>query len=336
MNTRQLGRNGPQVSVIAFGAWPIGGGLGSVPEAQGIAAVHAALDAGMTFIDTAEGYLTSESVVGKAIKDRRHEAFLATKLSGDDHSATHITAALENSLRALSADYIDLYQLHSPQPQWPIADTMANLVRLQDDGKIRHIGVSNFSPEQTQEAMQHAAVQSSQPRYNLMWRNLEDDVLPYCLQNGIGVIPHSVLCKGILAGKHKPGHQIRARRRAAALQFLSRRYVSADARRSPAARRLGARPRPRHSAARNRLGIGEPCRIRRASWRKIARAGAAQRPRRRLAAHARRPRRNRNPNGRLPNALGQRRLGGALTCARIHFRLQSHHRPLLPYCANLL
>ena len=207
MNTRQLGRNGPKVSVIAFGAWPIGGGLGSVPEAQGIAAVHAALDAGMTFIDTAEGYLTSESVVGKAIKSRRHEAFLATKLSGDDHSAAHITTALENSLRALNTDYVDLYQLHSPQPQWPIADTMANLVRLQDDGKIRHIGVSNFSPEQTQDAMQYAAIQSSQPRYNLMWRNLEDDVLLYCLQNGIGVIPHSVLCKGILAGKHKPGHQ---------------------------------------------------------------------------------------------------------------------------------
>ena len=210
MNTRQLGRNGPQVSAIGFGAWPIGGGLGNVPEQDGIAAVHAALDAGMTFIDTAEGYQTSESVVGKAIKGRRDEVFLATKVSGDDHSAAHINGAIDASLRTLSTDYIDLYQLHSPQPRWHIADTMASLTRLRDAGKIRYIGVSNFSPEQTAEAMQYAPIHSSQPRYNLMWRNLEDDVLPFCLRNGIGVIPHSVLCKGVLGGKHKPGHKFAA------------------------------------------------------------------------------------------------------------------------------
>ena len=207
MDKRQLGTNGPLVSVIAFGAWPIGGGLGSVPEEQGIAAVKAALEVGMTFIDTAEGYQSSETVVGKAIRGRRDEVFLATKLSGSDHSAERMTNAIETSLRTLGADYIDLYQLHSPSPEWPIADTMANLVRLRDTGKIRYIGVSNFSPEQTQEAMQYAAIHSSQPRYNMMWRDLEDDVLPYCLKNGIGVIPHSVLCKGVLGGKHKPGHR---------------------------------------------------------------------------------------------------------------------------------
>lgn len=207
MDKRELGRNGPQVSVIAFGAWPIGGGLGNVPEEQGIAAVRAALDVGMTFIDTAEGYQTSESVVGEAIKGRRDEVFLATKVSGNDHSAVHIASAIEASLRALGTDYIDLYQLHSPAPQWPIDETMENLVRLRDSGKICYIGVSNFSPEQTEEAMRYSTIHSSQPRYNLMWRNLEDDVLPFCLDNGIGVIPHSVLSKGILAGKHKPGHR---------------------------------------------------------------------------------------------------------------------------------
>ena len=207
MEKRELGRNGPDVSVIGFGAWPIGGGLGNVPEEQGIAAVEAAIETGMTFIDTAEGYQTSESVVGKAIRGRRDEVFLATKLSGSDHSAEHMTSAIETSLRALGADYIDLYQLHSPSPAWPIADTMENLVRLRDAGKIRYIGVSNFSPEQTEEAMQYATIHSSQPRYNMMWRELEDDVLPYCLENGIGVIPHSVLSKGVLGGKHKPGHR---------------------------------------------------------------------------------------------------------------------------------
>lgn len=207
MNKRQLGKDGPLVSAIAFGAWPIGGGLGNVPEQDGIAAVEAALAVGMTFIDTAEGYQTSETVVGKAIEGRRDEVFLATKLSGSDHSAQHMASAIDNSLRTLGTDYIDLYQLHSPSPAWPIADTMENLVRLRDMGKIRYIGVSNFSPEQTREAMQYAAIHSSQPRYNMMWRNLEDDVLPFCLQNGIGVIPHSVLSKGVLGGKHKPGHQ---------------------------------------------------------------------------------------------------------------------------------
>ena len=207
MDKRQLGRNGPHVSVIAFGAWPIGGGLGNVPEEQGIAAVRAALEVGMTFIDTAEGYQSSETVVGKAIEGRRDDVFLATKLSGSDHSPEHMTSALETSLRTLGADYIDLYQLHSPSAQWPIADTMENLARLRDAGKIRYIGVSNFSAGQTQEAMQYATIHSSQPRYNLMWRNLEDDVISHCLRNSIGVIPHSVLCKGVLGGKHKPGHR---------------------------------------------------------------------------------------------------------------------------------
>ena len=207
MDTRMLGKDGPRVSIICFGAWPIGGGLGSVPEEQSIAAVHAALDAGMTFIDTAEGYQTSESVLGRALKGRRHQAFLATKLTGSDHSVEHMNLAVENSLRTLGTDYIDLYQLHSPQPQWPIAGTMAGLMRLRELGKIRYIGVSNFSPEQTKEAMSFGPVHSSQPRYNMLWRDAEDDVLPYCLDNGVGVIPHSVLCKGMLAGRHQPGHQ---------------------------------------------------------------------------------------------------------------------------------
>ena len=213
MYKRQLGSNGPDVSAIAFGAWPIGGGLGNVPESQGMAAVEAALEVGMTFIDTAEGYQSSETVVGKAIKavkGRRDEVFLATKLSGSDHSAEHTDRAIENSLRALGTDYIDLYQIHSPSPDWPIAETMENMLRLQAAGKVRYIGVSNFSPEQTADAMRYGAIHSSQPRYNMMWRNLEDDVLPFCLRHGIGVIPHSVLCKGVLGGKHKPGHRFAA------------------------------------------------------------------------------------------------------------------------------
>ena len=104
-----MAKTAPLVSTIAFGAWPIGGGLGNVPVEQGIAAVEAALEVGMTFIDTAEGYQSSETVVGKAIRGRRDEVFLATKLSGSDHSAEHLANAFENSLTTLGTDYIDLY-----------------------------------------------------------------------------------------------------------------------------------------------------------------------------------------------------------------------------------
>ena len=204
MRSRNLGRNGPEVPVICFGAWPIGGGMGQVDVEQAVATVEAAIDAGCTFIDTAEGYRTSESVLGRALAGRRDEVFLATKLSGD-HSASHITQALENSLRSLHADYVDLYQIHSPKPQWPIEDTMSELVRLREQGKIRHVGVSNFSAEQTAAAVAHGTVQSSQPRYNMVQRS-EEEALAYCLEHGIGVIAHSPLAKGFLTGKYRPDH----------------------------------------------------------------------------------------------------------------------------------
>ena len=206
METRALGKGGPQVPVICFGAWPLGGGLGTLPDEQSIATVQAALDVGMTFIDTAESYRTSESLVGKAIQGRRREVFLATKLSGD-HSPEHMAHAIENSLKALRTDYVDLYQLHSPQPQWPIEQTMAGLLRLREAGKIRYIGISNFSAEQTVEALKYGLIHSSQPRYSMLFRESEESVLPCCLDNGVGVMAYSVLAKGLLSGRYRPGHR---------------------------------------------------------------------------------------------------------------------------------
>lgn len=206
MKHRKLGKYGPLVPAICFGAWPIGGGLGSVDTKQAIAAIHCALDEGINFIDTAEGYQTSESTLGRALTGKRHEVILATKLSGDDHSETHLRSAIENSLTTLNTDYIDLYQLHSPQPQWPIEETMSSLLQLKDEGKIRYIGVSNFSPVQTEHAMSYGHIQSSQPRYNLIFCAEEEGNLIFCNNNGIGVLPHSVLAKGLLTGKYKPGH----------------------------------------------------------------------------------------------------------------------------------
>ena len=205
METRALGKDGPQVPTICLGTWQLGGALGEVAEEQAIATVRSAIDAGLTFIDTAEAYRTSEARIGKAIRDRRHEVFIATKLSGDN-SAKHMDEAVENSLKALGTDYIDLYQLHSPQPQWPIERTMERLLYHRDAGRIRYIGLSNYSPEQTEEATQYGPVHSSQPQYSMLFRDVEEEVLPFCLANGIGVIAYSVLGQGLLSGKYRPGH----------------------------------------------------------------------------------------------------------------------------------
>ena len=123
MDIRPLFDGGPFVPVVCLGAWPFDGKMGLCPEKQAIRTVHAALDAGITFIDTAEAYGISESVVGKALKGRRNEVFLATKLSGE-HSSRHISEAITNSLRALKTDHIDLYQIHTPRPEWPIGNTI--------------------------------------------------------------------------------------------------------------------------------------------------------------------------------------------------------------------
>lgn len=207
MRTRQLGKDGPQVPVICFGTWPLGGAFGTVEEKQAIDTLHAALDVGLTFLDTAENYFDSQAKIGKAIEGRRDEVFLATKVSGDDHSAEHIESALSESLRLLNTDYIDLYQIHGPRPHWPIEETMAEFVKHREAGKIRYIGISNFSAEQTREAAQYGPIQSHQPRYSLLFRNSEDEVLPACYELGIGTIVYSVMAKGMLAGKYKPGHE---------------------------------------------------------------------------------------------------------------------------------
>jgi myo-inositol catabolism protein IolS len=206
MQTRQLGTNGPPVPVICLGAWPLGGGMGALPDQQVIDTVHAALDCGVTFIDTAEAYRSSESVLGKALEGRRDQVILATKLSGD-HSPDHMHEAIENSLRALRTDYIDLYQLHAPKPQFPIEQTMEELLRLKEVGKIRYIGVSNFSAEQHAEALHYGPIESSQPMYSLFARAAEEAVLPYCEAHGIGVIAHSPLAKGLLTGKYTPDYR---------------------------------------------------------------------------------------------------------------------------------
>ena len=208
MKTRQLGKDGPQVSAICFGGLPFSGTFGAIAREQAHATVREAIDVGITFIDTAESYKASQELIGEAISGRRDEVFLATKVSGrDGYSEDTIRRAIENSLEALQTDHVDLYQLHRPVPEYPIEETMGQLLRLRDEGKIRYVGISNFSAEQTVEAAKHGPVQSSQPLYSMLFRDAEEDILPCCLENGIGVITHSTLGKGLLTGRYRPGHQ---------------------------------------------------------------------------------------------------------------------------------
>jgi len=179
--------------------------MGALDEKQAIKTVHAALDAGINFIDTAEGYYTSEAILGRALLGRRDRVMLATKLSGD-HSPQHIRLAVENSLRKLLTDYIDLYQIHRPNPDWPIAQTMAELVKLKQEGKVRHLGVSNFSVQQTEEASVYGPIASVQPQYSMIFRSAEQDLFPYCSAQGIGIMAYAPLARGLLSGKYEASH----------------------------------------------------------------------------------------------------------------------------------
>lgn len=207
MEHRQLGKDGPRVPVIGFGAWPIGGGMGQTEERTAIATVRAAIDSGITLVDTAQAYRTSEETIGRALKDGyRDRCFLATKVSRD-YSRQGILSAMEESLRKLDVDHVDLYQIHGWSPQYPIAESMGAMARLQEQGKTRFIGVSNFNAARMQEALRVARFHSNQPRYNLFDRQIEAEDIPFCERAGIGILAHSPLAKGLLTGRYASGHR---------------------------------------------------------------------------------------------------------------------------------
>jgi aryl-alcohol dehydrogenase-like predicted oxidoreductase len=207
MQTRQLGKDGPQISVLGLGAWPLGGGMGTLADQTVVEITRTAIDSGITLVDTAQYYRTSEATLGKALKEGyRERCFLATKVSFD-YSRTGIRAAMENSLRQLQVDYVDLYQIHGWDPKVPIEESMETMAQLQQEGKTRYIGVSNFNAAQMERARQTAFFHSNQPRYHLLAREIEREDIPFCEQHGIGILAHSPLAKGILTGKYKPGHQ---------------------------------------------------------------------------------------------------------------------------------
>jgi methylglyoxal reductase len=226
MRYRSLGSSGIQASVVALGAWAIGGWWwGGADDAESVAAIQKAIDLGMTFIDTAPAYGLghSEEVVGKAIKGRRDQVVLATKCGlvwhtdkGDHffHEADRsvrrylgpesIRYEVEQSLRRLGTEFIDLYQTHWQDPVTPIEETMGALLELKREGKIRAIGASNATVEQMEEYRKVGPLDCDQEKYSMLDRRLDADQLPYCERENIAVLAYSPLAQGLLTGKVTP------------------------------------------------------------------------------------------------------------------------------------
>jgi aryl-alcohol dehydrogenase-like predicted oxidoreductase len=202
-------------SRIGLGTWAIGGWMwGGSDDANAIHTIHAAVDRGITLIDTAPvyGFGRSEEVVGRALAEagRRERVVLASKCALDwapdgkpfrNASAARITKEIEDSLRRLGTDVIDIYQIHWPDLETPFEETARVLDALLRQGKIRAIGVSNFSPEQMTEFRKFAPLHAAQPPYNLFERAIEADVLPYCRDHGIAALTYGALCRGLLSGR---------------------------------------------------------------------------------------------------------------------------------------
>jgi aryl-alcohol dehydrogenase-like predicted oxidoreductase len=215
---RKLGRSGPEITTVGFGAWAAGGpwkfGWGAQSDEDSIAAMQRALELGCNWIDTAAVYGLghSEEVVGRAIRDfPRAEVFVATKCGrvSDETGTPHgdlrpagLRTQLEDSLRRLGTDYVDLFQIHWPDTETgtPIEESWAALAALQQEGKARFLGVSNFDTDLMQRCEPIRHVDSLQPPYSLLRRDVEAEILPWCLQNGTGVIVYSPMQAGLLSG----------------------------------------------------------------------------------------------------------------------------------------
>ncbi|WP_256758929.1 aldo/keto reductase [Cohnella sp. WQ 127256] len=218
MKYRKLGKNGPEISVIGFGSWAIGGGgwasaWGSQDDQLSIDSVRAALDAGVNFYDTAAVYGLghSEEVIGQALKSDRDKVILATKCGlvwNEDKEVSRsglyesILREADASLRRLGTNYIDLYQMHWPAEDAPAEQTMQAMDKLVQDGKVRYVGVSNYDVPLLEKSLTVRHVDSLQPPYSILRPAIEKDILPYCQENGIGVVAYSPLTSGLLSGNY--------------------------------------------------------------------------------------------------------------------------------------
>ncbi len=206
-----------KVSRIAQGTWAIGGWMwGGTDERESIRTIHAALDNGINLIDTAPvyGFGVSEEIVGKAIEERGHreKVFIATKVGLEWHNGSvsrnsspdRIRKEIQDSLRRLRMDYVDIYQVHWPDLAVPIEETAETMQALFNEGLIRAIGVSNYSPAQMDRFKSVSALHTVQPPYNLFERQIDHDVLPYVCEKNLSAFAYGPLCRGLLTGTMRP------------------------------------------------------------------------------------------------------------------------------------
>jgi aryl-alcohol dehydrogenase-like predicted oxidoreductase len=216
MHTNRLGNSDLFITPIGFGAWAIGGSgwefaWGAQDDRESMAAIWEALDAGVNWIDTAAVYGLghSEEVVARTLEGMSNRPYVFTKCSmvwdahgkiGHSLKADSVRRECEASLRRLRVESIDLYQIHWPQPEEEIEEGWETLAALQKEGKVRHISVSNFNVAQMKRALAIAPIASLQPRYSLLHRDIEDDMLPFAARENIGVIAYSPMASGLLTG----------------------------------------------------------------------------------------------------------------------------------------
>ena len=220
---RNLGRSGLSVSRLCLGAMNFGNDTFGCDEETSVEIIQSYLDAGHNFIDTANVYsgTKSETIVGKAVKERRDSVVIATKAAGavgpgpfdGGTSRKALMKAVEDSLRRLGTDYIDLYQMHRFDPKTPLAETLSTLNDLVRQGKVRYLGVSNWSASQITDAARLTEAHnwepliSLQPQYSILARDIEVEIIPVCTEFGLGVIPWSPLAGGVLTGKYRRGEE---------------------------------------------------------------------------------------------------------------------------------
>ena len=211
---KELGSSGIKISPVVMGLWQAGKQYWTgIDDGETIRAIQAAYDHGVTAFDTAEEYGEghSEAVLGEALRDIRDDVVIMTKVFSNHLSYDQVIASCEASLKRLKTDYIDLYQIHWPSGSWesdhvPVKETLRAMSRLKREGKIRAIGVSNFSRAQLEEASEFARIDSVQPPYSLFWRHVEKDIQSWCIENGASILAYSPLAQGILTGKFGPDH----------------------------------------------------------------------------------------------------------------------------------
>ncbi|HHW23709.1 MAG TPA: aldo/keto reductase [Clostridiaceae bacterium] len=204
MDYRRMGNSDIFLSEVSLGCWVMGGDYwGGADDNDSIGAIIEAVENGVNFIDTAEiyGRGRSEEIVGKALKGRRSKAVISSKVWKTHMRYDDVKKACEDSLRRMQTDYIDVYFIHYPNDEVDIGETMSAMLDLKKEGKIREIGLSNFSMTQMEEALKAGRYEVIQPCYSLLWRFIEEDIVPYCIENNIGIVAYSPIAQGILTGK---------------------------------------------------------------------------------------------------------------------------------------